>query len=105
MRVEPVWSATVASTRGFIPRRRTGCVAIVLHLDEQRGGLLALQRRDRACLSAGAWKVLEQVADGVEAERVERSGGSGAEVGAGERRGEAAMGVGGGRALARSRRS
>ena len=61
--ITPVSSATVASTSGFIPRRRTGPARDRAHLDDDRRDLAGRQRRDRARLAAVARQVLEQVAD------------------------------------------
>ena len=56
--ITPVASATVASTSGFIPRRRTGRLRIAAHLDEhRRASRRARARRPcapRRCRAAGA---------------------------------------------------
>ena len=52
-----------------MPRRRTGRLRDRAHLDDDRRALARRQRRDRARLAAVARQVLEQVADGLDAER------------------------------------
>ncbi len=62
-RIVPVASATVASTSGRIPRRRTGRAAIARTSTSDRRRLAGAQRGDRARLAAVPRQVLEQVAD------------------------------------------
>ena len=68
-RTVPLWSATVASTSGRIPRRRTGRAANSADLDDDRRGLLRRETGDRPRLAPVARHVLEQVSDGPQAER------------------------------------
>ena len=70
--IAPVLSATVASTSGRMPRRRTDLDVMLRTWTTTVALSTGNELGHRAGLTAVAWQVLQQVADGVQAECVGR---------------------------------